>query len=193
MLLVLTVKSLRVQTMKFLIGILLFLASTIAQADRVEDKVRKLFEVQDIVATYQSLIDETRSQAKEEMRQISDQVLNQLNANQEVRVRMTRAGDKYMKALLTDRTAEQIVEVLIKYYAPNFSEQEVDKLIAFYSSDIGKKEAAASKSASVKLMTHYKAENQRILTSATNEYVHDLQIIAQQCKCAKPAPPPNKI
>jgi hypothetical protein len=179
--------------MKFLIGILLLLASTIVQADRVEDKVRKLFEVQGIAATYQSLIDEARSQAKEQMKQISDQMLSQLNASQEVQARMTRAGNKFMTALLTDRTAEQIIEVLIKYYAPNFSEQEVDKLIAFYGSDIGKKELAASKSASEKLMTYYKAENLRILTSATNEYIHDLQLIAQQCKCAKPAPPPNKI
>jgi|1185.fasta_scaffold71814_1 hypothetical protein len=179
--------------MKFTVGMLLLLASTIAHADRVEDKVRKLFEVQGLVASYQSLIDQARTQTQEQMKQIFDQTLSQLNASQEIQDRMKEAADKYMKAVLGDRTAEQIVEVLIKYYAPNFSEQELDKLIAFYSSAIGKKDTAVSKSATEKLMAHYQSENDRILTSATSEYIHELQLIAQQCSCPRRASSPNKI
>ncbi|MEQ1775642.1 MAG: DUF2059 domain-containing protein [Burkholderiales bacterium] len=173
--------------MKYFLAFILALASMLAQADQIEDKARKLFQVQGIVSSYQSLIDQGRAQARLETKQMLDQILGQLNPSKEFQDRFAQAADKYLKTLLTDRTAQEIVDVLIKYYAPNFSAQELDKLIEFYGSALGKKEAAVSKSASEKLMNHYKSENERIRISATNVFIKDVQLIAQQCNCAKPS------
>jgi len=178
--------------MKFSLGIFFLLTTLAAQAGPLEDKTRKLFQVQGVVGNYQSLIDQSRAQAQEDTKQILNQMLSQLNPSKEFQVKIKQAADRYVKALLTDRTAEQIVEVLIKYYAPSFSEGELDKLIEFYGSALGRKDAAVSKAATEKLIKHYKSENEKIRISATDEFVKDLRSIAQQCNCPKPANPSTK-
>jgi hypothetical protein len=89
------------------------------------------------------------------------------------------------KALQTDRTAEDIVKVLVKYYAPNFTEAELDQLIEFYGSEVGKKDAEVSRVAMRKVAEHFKESNEQIRTAAVNEFVLNLQLIAKECNCRK--------
>ncbi len=154
-------------------------------AGGAEEKTRKLFEVQGVLATYQGVIDQTRAQAQEEARQVMNQMLTQLNPSKEFQDLFSLAAERYMNALMTDRTAEQIVEVLVQYYSTKFSENELDGLLIFYGSDLGKKDAAVSKDSYQYLLQYYKAENERIRITATNDFVKDLQLIAAQCNCAK--------
>lgn len=168
--------------------LIIFLILTLpihAFANGVEEKTRKLFEVQGVLSYYQEWIDQSRTQEKEESKQVIDQMLAQFNPSKEFKDRFSKAGDKFIKALQTDRTAEQIIEVMIQYHASKFTEQELDGLIAFYSSDLGKKDVAVGKDANQFISQYYKAENDRIRTTATNDFVKDLQLIAMQCNCTK--------
>lgn len=171
--------------MKRLLLLLAILLPLHATASGTEEKTRKLFEVQGVLATYQGLLDQSRAQAQEDAKQVMNQMLAQLNPSREFQDRISLAADKYVKALLTDRTAEQIVEVLVQYYSTRFSEQELDGLIAFYASELGRKDAAVGKDSYQYLMQYYKADNDRIRISATNDFIKDLQLIAVQCNCAK--------
>lgn len=167
----------------FVLFVLLF--CTNAYAGPLEEKTRKLFEVQGVVKNFQEMIDQGRAQAKEETKRTVDQMLTQLNPSKEFQDRISVAADKYVKNMMGNRTADEIVNVLIQNYALNFTEQELDKLIEFYGSSVGKKDAAVSKAAMQKVADHYKADNERIRSSATNEFVQDLQRIARECRCAK--------
>lgn len=169
--------------MKWIIGTLIYFFSLNAHADALEIKARKLFEIQGIVSSFQASIDEGRAEAKMQTKQMLDQMLSQLNPNKEFQDRINFATDKLLRNLQTSRTAKDFVDVLIKYYAPSFTEQELDKLIEFYSSDIGIKEAAVSKRALQEAAEYYKDENERIRIAAMNEYVGELQLIARQCNC----------
>jgi hypothetical protein len=171
--------------MKLLLAAVTLLLSVAASAGPLEDKARKLFEIQGVVSNYQSMIDQSRMQAKEETRKTVEQMLTQLNPNKEFRDQIALAAEKYVNNLQTGRTAEDIVNVLIKNYAPSFTETELDKLIEFYSSGVGKKDAAVSKAVTQKVVEYYKADNEKIRSSATSEFVRDLQRIAQQCNCSK--------
>jgi hypothetical protein len=163
----------------------LLLLSQHSFADVLEDKTRKLFEAQGVLANYQDMIEQGRARTKEDAKKVMDQMLSQLNPSKEFQDRMNLAADKYMKALMTDRTAEQIVDVLVHFYAQKFTEQELDRLIAFYSSELGRKDALVSKESYQHLIQHYKDENDRIRISATNEFIKDLQLIATQCNCTR--------
>ena len=154
-------------------------------ADALEDKTRKLFEAQGVLANYQDMIEQSRARAKEDAKKALDQMLNQLNPSKEFKDRMNLAADKFIKALSTDRTAEQIVDVLVHFYAQKFTEQELDGLIAFYSSELGRKDALVSKDSSQYLIQYYKDENDRIRISATNDFIKDLQLITTQCNCTR--------
>lgn len=179
--------------MKRLILLLIVLLPFDASANGAEAKTLKLFEVQGVLSFYQGVLDQSRSQAKEEARQIMDQMLARLNPSKDFQDKFLQAAEKYVNAVLTDRSAEQIVEVLIKYYSTKFAEEEIDRLIVFYSSELGKKDAAVSKDSYQYLMQYYKTENDRIRISATNDFVNDLQSLTAQCKCAKqPTPKKNQ-
>jgi hypothetical protein len=173
------------RAMKFALVSLLSFCSLLAHADTKEDKVRTLFEVQGVVASYQASIDEGRTQAKVDTQKILDQMLGQLNPGKEFQERINRAAEKFTRTLLTDRTAEDIVKVIVQYYSPNFTEAEIDKLIEFYSSPVGKKDAEISKDVMHKVADHFKESNEQIRTKAVNEFVRDLQLIAKECKCQK--------
>jgi len=169
---------------KNLIG-LAFLACAMVHAGPLEDKTRRLFEVQGIVNNFQLSIDQGRVQAREESKKVMDQMLGELDLSKEYQERTNVAYEKFMKALLTDRTANEIVEVLIKYYAPNFTEEELDKLIEFYGSSVARKDADVSRKAMQQVADSYKAANDQIRVTATSEFVRGLRMIAQECQCAR--------
>jgi hypothetical protein len=171
---------------RYLIG-MVFLGCTVAQAGPLEDKTRKLFEVQGIVSRFQTSIDQGRIQTREESKKVMDQMLSELALSKEYQERTNVAYEKFMKALLTDRTADEIVEVLIRYYAPNFTEEELDKLIEFYGSAIAKKDADVSGIAMQRVVDSYKVANEQVRVAATSEFVRDIRRIAKECHCSRHA------
>lgn len=171
--------------MKRLVIAFLALMSMQAFSGEHEDKIRKLFEIQDVISTYQNLLDQNRKQAIKQSDQTMAQIMSQLNPPKEFQIRLKQAADKYVKAVLTDRTAKQIVEVLVKYYSPKLTENELDELIRFYSSELGKKITMVDREGSQYLMKHYEEENARIVNTATSAFIKDIQLIAMECNCEK--------
>jgi len=171
--------------MKKLLVCLLVLLPLHALADPVEDKTRALFEATGTLSTYQSLIAQSRLRAREQARQAADQVIAQLNPSPDFQTKFAGAMDKYIDTLSNGVTAEQIVAVLQQYYASRFTEQELDGLIAFYQSELGKKSIVVGNDAYPYVTQHFKADMDALLASATRDYIKDLQSIAVACNCAK--------
>jgi len=94
----------------------------------------------------------------------------------------------YIKKVETPWSAQEIVDVWAKYYGPNFSEVELDKLIEFYTSDLGKKDVAVTKQTMAQFTEHFQKAAQPIYTNAINEYIEELKIVASECKCSKKKP-----
>ncbi len=114
-----------------------------------------------------------------------EQSMSLLSPSKEFTDRFNTAVKKFMSKLQGNWTAKEIVAVWAKYYAPKFTESELDQLIAFYTSDIGKKEIQASKIAVVEFTNHFQKENETIMENAINDYITDLKLIAKECKCRK--------
>lgn len=171
--------------MKYLLLALTILSSTSTFADSKDEKVRKLFEVQGVTETVRLQLEEGRARVRQESQQMLDQMLNQMTPSEKFRQRMNLAADKFITTLQPNRTAEEIVEALTQYYAPNFTEPEIDRLIEFYSSGFAKKDTEVSRSVWHQIDGHFKESNDKLRTVAVNEFVRDLQVIALECKCAK--------
>lgn len=169
--------------MRLLLVLLFTVCTSNAYAGSKEEKVRKLFEVQGIERSWQESMDEGRSEGKRQAQKMIDQVLSQLSPNDTFRKKFDKAVEKFINSLQANRTAKEIVEALIPYYAPNFSEAEIDQLIAFYSSNVARKDVEVSKMATKKTLEHFKEENEKIMSSATNEFVIDVQRISAECNC----------
>jgi hypothetical protein len=171
--------------MKQILAISMLLLCATSHADVLEDKTRELFEIQGVTKNFQAMIDQGRKQSRVETQKTIDQMLSQMSPSKEFQGRIGLAAGRYIENLQANRTAEEIVNLLIKNYAPNFTEQELDELIKFYGSSVGRKDAVVSKTATEGVVEFYRTDNERIRSEATNQFVRDLQLIVQECKCAR--------
>jgi hypothetical protein len=166
-----------------LIIFLLALMSFSTYAETNTDKVKVLMEAQGLLELWKTQIESGKVQSEKLGQQALGQITSQLTPNEEFKKRFSDAYKNYMDKVVAPWTAQEIVDVWAKYYGPNFTEEELDKLIEFYTSALGKKDVAATKLAMVQFTEHFQREIQPIFAKATKEYIEELKIVASECKC----------
>lgn len=172
--------------MKFRVLLVLFLMfGNPTYADERTDKIRDLMEALGLLEMWSQQMEMGKEQSETMGQQLIDQMMSQLNPNEEFQERFTVAFNNFMSKVETPWSAQEIVDVWASYYGPAFTNEELDQLIAFYTSPLGKKDVRVTKDAMVSFTNHFQAAAQPIMEAATNEYVQDLQIIAKECNCAK--------
>jgi len=114
-----------------------------------------------------------------------DQMLTELNPTQEFQDRMNRAADKFIKTMQGERTAKEILDVVVEYYAPRFTEAELDQLIAFYQSDVAKKDAEITRAAMDNVAARFKGADEKKQHEAVSEFMQDMRVIAADCRCQR--------
>src|SRR6478735_2976165 len=113
-------KSIKGHSMRWLPVLLTSFSPMIALADSNEEKVRALFEIQGIERSWQSSIDEGRIEVNKQAHQMLDQMLTQLNPSKAFKDKLNSAAEKFVSAMQTNRTARDIVNVLVPIYASKF-------------------------------------------------------------------------
>ena len=164
---------------------LLLLISTACFSQDRNSKVRALMEVQGLLAMFQQQMDVGKQQSRDQAKQMLDQVMGGLNPPQEYKARLRRASDDFIASLEAPWTAQDIVDVWAKSYATAFTDKELDQLLAFYTSPLGKKDIAASHKAMPVLNTYLAERSKPVMERATAKYIADLQLIVKECKCRK--------
>lgn len=170
---------------RILIGLVLIGISFSAMAEPSPGKIRKLMEVVGLLDIWTEQIELGKKQSREMGEQMLNQLMSQLNPTDEYRKRFTDAFNNYNKKLEAPWSAEEIVDVWASYYGPHFTDDEVDRLIEFYSSELGRKDVSVSKLAMVKFSEHFQREGRPILEKATQEYIEEMKILAKECNCRK--------
>ncbi|MEZ0122387.1 MAG: DUF2059 domain-containing protein [Candidatus Reddybacter sp.] len=156
-----------------------------AIADDRSGKVRSLMEAQGLLSMFEQQLAMGKVQNEKMGQQVIEQILAQYNPNEEFQVRFKAAFLTFMKEVEAPWSADEIVSVWGEYYGTQFSDKELDRLVDFYTSDIGKKEVSASKIALVKFSEHFQALGEPIMKNAMQKYIEELKITAKECNCAK--------
>lgn len=169
----------------FVICILTTIFSTPVWADEKSERIKTLMEAQGLLSTFEQQLAMGKVQNEKMAEQVIDQLITQLNPKPEFKARFTSAFQSFIKKVSNQYTADQIIEVWAKYYGKEFSIEELDQLLNFYTSKIGKKEIEASKVASVSFTNHFQKLNEPFLTNAMQEYIAELKLVAKECNCAK--------
>lgn len=156
-----------------------------AVADDRSDKVRSLMEAQGLLSMFEQQLEMGKVQNERMGEQVIGQILSQLNPNEEYKKQFKAAFLTFMSKVEAPWSADEIVTVWGKHYGTHFSDKELDRLVDFYTSDIGKKEVTASKVALVKFSKHFQALGEPIMKKAMQEYIEELKATAKECNCAK--------
>jgi hypothetical protein len=153
-------------------------------ADR-DAKIRALMEAQGLLETFEQQLQISKEHGRKQSEQVLNQLMAGLNPSPKFVARFRSATDEYIRALDPAWTAQDIVNVWAKYYGSRFTDQELDALLAHYSSPLGKKEVAAGRVALPKFGEHFAMLSQPVLERATKAYIEQLQLIAKECNCRK--------
>jgi hypothetical protein len=122
---------------------------------------------------------------RQQSAQIMDQLMAGLSPNAEFEARFREASDSFIKAVETPWTAQDIVDVWAEFYGESFTDKELDQLVAFYTSPLGKKDVQASQKALPAFNSHFVELSKPILEKATQKYIQNLQLIVKECNCQK--------
>ncbi|KAB0548615.1 DUF2059 domain-containing protein [Pseudomonas argentinensis] len=171
--------------MRYLIAAISIFIASHAFADSKTQKIEALLRAQGLVDTWAQQLKSSREYNNVMAQQIMGKVTANLTPNEEFRKRFNDAGEKFLNNVVTPWTAEDMVAVWGDYYGPEFTESELDQLIAFYSSPLAQKEIQVGRSALEKFTLHFQNANKPIVDKATNQYLQDLQLIAKECNCTK--------
>ncbi len=159
--------------------------ATIANANENESQIKTLMEAQGLLEMFENQIKMGKVEGEKMGDQMMEQMMSQMNPNKEFKSRFKLAFDNFMKKLQSPWGAKEIVMVWGDYYGKHFSNEELDQLIVFYTSPIGKKEVSASKLALTEFTNHFQKLSEPLFNSALQEYIKELKIVALECKCKK--------
>ena len=163
----------------------LLLASSVCVADDRTEKVRTLMEAQGLVKMFEQQMAEGKLEGQKQAQKMLDQLMSGLNPSKEFDKRLRLAFEEFMKALEPTWTAQDIVDVWAKAYGTHFTDQELDQLVEYYTSPLGKKDVMATQAALPDLTNHFSALSNPLLERATEKYVQRLQLIVKECTCNK--------
>jgi len=170
---------------KLLIAFLIAAFPFLALADAKSEKLKSLMEAQGLLSMFEEQLAMGEEQSKVYGQQMLDQFMAQMNPNEEFQKRFSDAFNNFMSKISTPWGAEEIVAVWGDYYGKYFTEKELEELHNFYTSELGKKEVAASKSALTEFTVHFQKLGEPIFQNATQEYIQELKVVATECKCRK--------
>ncbi|OYU45298.1 MAG: hypothetical protein CFE44_08235 [Burkholderiales bacterium PBB4] len=171
--------------MKRTLAIVALLASFVSPAiaaDRIE-RVRSLMQAQGLIETFEQMVTAGRISGRTQASQILPQILGSTSPNEEFRTRFSKAVELFIDELQPPWGAKEIVEVWSDLYASQFSDAELDGLLAYYTSALAQKEVAVSRSALSKFVLHFQEKQRPLVQAATTAYVERLKVIAAECNC----------
>ena len=165
-------------------SILLILCAPGFASERNE-KVRVLMDAQGLLKMFQAQMDAGKEETRNQAKQMFDQMLAGMSPSKEFKLRFQRASEGFIDSLTTPWTAEDVVKEWANAYAKDFSDKELDQLLAYYLSPLGRKEVAAAERAMPILNAYFSERAKPVIERSTKKYIEDLQLIAKECNCRK--------
>lgn len=152
-------------------------------ADR-QAKVGELMEAQGLLAMMEEQMAAGREQMRVQSKQMLDQMMGGLKPPPEFQGRLRDVSEKFLKAIEPTVTPQDIVAQWSVAYGSQFTDQELDGLLAYYKSPLGRKDVAAAQRAMPALMAYVNQRTQPVIERATRQYAADIEAVVREC-CGK--------
>jgi hypothetical protein len=133
------------------------------------------------------MLEQSRQAAREQAGQLSDQMLQEALKDStaltlEQNEAIAAASRTFAQTCAESFNVEDAVSAWGKFYAANLSDEELQQILAYYTSEIGRKDVAASQGAMPQWQAHLATSSAAHMQVAIEKYVADLKRIV-----AKPA------
>jgi len=168
--------------MKFLLALplVLLLASTIASAEPVsrEATITALVRATGLEEMLEQSRQAARDQAGEMSQQMLQQVLKDAKAlTPEHSDAVAAAARAFAESCAESFDVPHAIAAWGNFYAATLSDEELQQILAYYTSDIGRKDVAASKAAMPQWQAHLASRSGAQMRVAADKYVAELKRI----------------
>ncbi|MFG6468304.1 DUF2059 domain-containing protein [Roseateles sp. BYS87W] len=155
-----------------------------AQASTRNEKLLQLVEVTQVTAAAQLSIDRQVASDKAQVQQALQQLIDRARPAPLYVAQLQEAADVFAADLKAPIEAREIADVWAQSFAKDFSDEELDQLLAFYGSPLGQRAIRAGQAASG-AMAEFVQASQLVRAGKANEKLQRrLAEIARDCNCA---------
>ncbi len=123
------------------------LACGVAVADEItqREKIAKIIEAQGLTLMFQQQLDASKEAAGEIGRNIAKKLLTESGVPEgQQSPKVEQAIRRYMERCATMISAKELVDTWAAFYGKNLSDAELDQVLAYYQSPVGRKDVLAT-------------------------------------------------
>ncbi|QNT25776.1 DUF2059 domain-containing protein [Ralstonia solanacearum] len=160
------------------------LSTSAIAADRTE-KIQKLMQAQGLSQMLEQQMASSREFSRKQADRMATQVLAGMEPSADYGKRFQRAVEALVADLQPSWGAGEMVAIWSQQFGTKFTDEELDQLIAFYTSPLGQKEVAATREALPAFNQVIQARYKPIQERATAAFMQRIQQIKTECRCDK--------
>lgn len=169
--------------MRYLIISLILLASN-AYAG-TQEKVAALMKAQGLDEILESQFVTMQAEGIKQADQMVKQTISEFALPKEFEEKMAVATKKYVQAIHSSISTKEIVSIWSQAYGSKFTSNELDALLKYYNSPLGKKDVAVTKQAFPAFTEYLLQKTSGEAERAFSEYSSSLKAIVEECACKK--------
>lgn len=154
------------------------LVSGVACADEAtrRDKIAEIIETQGLTQMLQQQMDQSKASVNDIGRNIARKILAERGIPEgQQNPKLEQVFRDYLERSTAMFSAKEIIDVWSTLYGNNFSEAELDQVLAYYKSSVGRKEAMANQVAMAGLGEFMKIQQKERVNALIGQLISDLK------------------
>lgn len=167
-----------------LIGFLMVSLGAVASESR-DAKVYQLLEAQGIQATFDEQMRVREEHSKRSVQIMVDETVKRLKPTPVFKKKFNAAAEDLFAALQPPWTANEVTTIWASIYGSKFTDEELDQLLAFYTSPVAQKETVAGRASLAEFSQYLQMQYEPYERRAIQQYAERMQALGKECRCKK--------
>lgn len=166
-----------------ILALAVLLAGSIAHADDATKsaKIARIVEAQGLQQMFQAQMDQGLVTAREVGREVVRRMAQEAGMSQaDAAAKLEPVFQRYLERCATMFTAKELVDLWTDAYGRDLSERELDQILAYYRSPVGRKDVAASRSAMGGFTQAVNAIGKQRFDASLGQLIADLKTAMQK-------------
>lgn len=167
-----------------LIGLLMVALGAEAAESR-DAKVYQLLEAQGIQATFDEQMRIREEHNKRSVQIMVEETVKRLKPNVVFKKRFNEAAEDLFAALQPPWTPNEVTTIWASIYGSKFTDDELDQLLAFYTSPVAQKETVAGRASLAEFSQYLQMQYEPYERRAIQQYAGRMKSLGKECRCKK--------
>lgn len=166
----------------------LFLASGLCHAAdgaSRDVKIHQLLEAQGMMTTFDEQMRMREESSRRSVQIMVDETLKRLKPNTSFRKKFNDAAQELFSALQPPWSAQEVTDIWASIYGSKFTDDELDQLLAFYTSPVAQKETIAGRASLAEFGQYLQSQYAPYEKKAIQQYVERMQVLGKECRCKR--------